>query len=316
MEGVASADDVDRCLRLGTGMKLGPLKLADSIGLDTCLSIMKVRGGLAVVVGWRRGGTCRCAWELDDSSGLSIIKVRGAEQCLQPGLHAAQRRLQCRCSLERLTAVLGSLRNLAIMQGDLARRLLQTDFLAPFAGQRSLCHVSCAAALSPGAAPEPGRQQVPALPAAGAVRGRRVAGRQDGCAAIRRAAPHHALLGRAAPACAASKRQRVCPRARPVSGNTIGLEGQRCRCRARARVVRRAGKGVFHYPREDARPDSLDMEKLISQAHAHHHHLGMGGGGPGPGHDGGASPPQLRTLPPPPLPQELQRASSSSMPAL
>jgi 3-hydroxybutyryl-CoA dehydrogenase len=42
MEGVGSPEDIDRGMRLGTNMALGPLKLADSIGLDTCLSIMRV----------------------------------------------------------------------------------------------------------------------------------------------------------------------------------------------------------------------------------------------------------------------------------
>jgi len=42
MEGTGTPEDIDKGLRLGTAMKLGPLKLADSIGLDTCLSIMRV----------------------------------------------------------------------------------------------------------------------------------------------------------------------------------------------------------------------------------------------------------------------------------
>ncbi|GAX85702.1 hypothetical protein CEUSTIGMA_g13116.t1 [Chlamydomonas eustigma] len=42
MESVGSPEDIDKGMRLGTNMALGPLKLADSIGLDTCLSIMKV----------------------------------------------------------------------------------------------------------------------------------------------------------------------------------------------------------------------------------------------------------------------------------
>mmetsp|Transcript_22036 Transcript_22036/g.48098 ORF Transcript_22036/g.48098 Transcript_22036/m.48098 type:complete len:386 (-) Transcript_22036:2017-3174(-) len=42
MEGVGTPDDIDKGMKLGTNMALGPLKLADSIGLDTCLSIMKV----------------------------------------------------------------------------------------------------------------------------------------------------------------------------------------------------------------------------------------------------------------------------------
>lgn len=31
-EGVGSAEDIDRSMRLGTNMQLGPLKLADQIG--------------------------------------------------------------------------------------------------------------------------------------------------------------------------------------------------------------------------------------------------------------------------------------------
>lgn len=42
MEGVGTPEDIDRGMRLGTNAALGPLKLADAIGLDTCLSIMKV----------------------------------------------------------------------------------------------------------------------------------------------------------------------------------------------------------------------------------------------------------------------------------
>ncbi|KAL6784732.1 HCD2 [Auxenochlorella protothecoides x Auxenochlorella symbiontica] len=41
-EGVGSADDIDRGMRLGTNVPMGPLALADFIGLDTCLSIMQV----------------------------------------------------------------------------------------------------------------------------------------------------------------------------------------------------------------------------------------------------------------------------------
>jgi len=41
-DGVATAEDIDRTLRLGTNVPMGPLTLADFIGLDTCLSIMRV----------------------------------------------------------------------------------------------------------------------------------------------------------------------------------------------------------------------------------------------------------------------------------
>ncbi|KAI9248177.1 3-hydroxyacyl-CoA dehydrogenase [Sporodiniella umbellata] len=40
--GVASAEDIDTTMKLGTNNPMGPLVLADFIGLDTCLSIMKV----------------------------------------------------------------------------------------------------------------------------------------------------------------------------------------------------------------------------------------------------------------------------------
>lgn len=41
-EGVSSRDDIDKIMKLGTNMPMGPLELADFIGLDTCLAIMKV----------------------------------------------------------------------------------------------------------------------------------------------------------------------------------------------------------------------------------------------------------------------------------
>lgn len=41
-EGIASAQDIDTAMKLGTNQPMGPLALADLIGLDTCLAIMHV----------------------------------------------------------------------------------------------------------------------------------------------------------------------------------------------------------------------------------------------------------------------------------
>ncbi len=42
MEGVATAEDIDTVMKLGMNHPMGPLTLADFIGLDVCLSIMEV----------------------------------------------------------------------------------------------------------------------------------------------------------------------------------------------------------------------------------------------------------------------------------
>jgi 3-hydroxybutyryl-CoA dehydrogenase len=47
-EGVGSVDAIDTAMKLGANHPMGPLQLADFIGLDTCLSIMQVlHDGLA-----------------------------------------------------------------------------------------------------------------------------------------------------------------------------------------------------------------------------------------------------------------------------
>lgn len=40
--GVGQRDDIDAIMKNGTGVPMGPLQLADFIGIDTCLAIMKV----------------------------------------------------------------------------------------------------------------------------------------------------------------------------------------------------------------------------------------------------------------------------------
>ena len=41
-DGVASRDDIDAAMKLGANHPMGPLALADLIGLDVCLAIMEV----------------------------------------------------------------------------------------------------------------------------------------------------------------------------------------------------------------------------------------------------------------------------------
>ncbi len=41
-EGIASVEDIDSAMKLGTNQPMGPLTLADFVGLDTCLAIMNV----------------------------------------------------------------------------------------------------------------------------------------------------------------------------------------------------------------------------------------------------------------------------------
>ena len=41
-EGVAGVEEIDTIMKLGMSHPMGPLQLADFIGLDTCLSILNV----------------------------------------------------------------------------------------------------------------------------------------------------------------------------------------------------------------------------------------------------------------------------------
>jgi 3-hydroxybutyryl-CoA dehydrogenase len=42
MEGVAGPEEMDTAMKRGAGFPMGPLELADMVGLDTCLHIMEV----------------------------------------------------------------------------------------------------------------------------------------------------------------------------------------------------------------------------------------------------------------------------------
>ena len=41
-EGVGNVQSIDTALKLGANHPMGPLELADFIGLDTCLAVMQV----------------------------------------------------------------------------------------------------------------------------------------------------------------------------------------------------------------------------------------------------------------------------------
>ena len=40
-EGIASKEDIDKCIKLGTNVPMGPLTLSDFVGLDTYLIFNK-----------------------------------------------------------------------------------------------------------------------------------------------------------------------------------------------------------------------------------------------------------------------------------
>lgn len=42
MEGIATPEEIDTAMKLGTNQPMGPLALADLVGLDTCLAIAKI----------------------------------------------------------------------------------------------------------------------------------------------------------------------------------------------------------------------------------------------------------------------------------
>jgi len=42
MEGIATPEEIDSAMKLGTNQPMGPLELADFVGLDTCLSICRI----------------------------------------------------------------------------------------------------------------------------------------------------------------------------------------------------------------------------------------------------------------------------------
>ena len=104
-EGLGTADDIDAGARVGLNHPMGPLELADFIGLDVCLGVMRVlEDGLGgehfrppnVLVGARRGGSSRP----EDRAGLLHLSARagrgfeGVTGGLAGGLTEEERLLQ------------------------------------------------------------------------------------------------------------------------------------------------------------------------------------------------------------------------------
>jgi 3-hydroxybutyryl-CoA dehydrogenase len=73
-EGVGSREDIDTVMQLGMRHPMGPLKLADFIGLDTCLAIMEVlHGGF----GDSKYRPCPLLRRMVDAGHLGVKSGRG-----------------------------------------------------------------------------------------------------------------------------------------------------------------------------------------------------------------------------------------------
>ncbi|MCX6830494.1 MAG: 3-hydroxybutyryl-CoA dehydrogenase [candidate division Zixibacteria bacterium] len=74
MEGVASAEDIDTVMKLGMNHPMGPLTLADFIGLDVCLAIMEV---LYVGFSDSKYRPCPLLWKMVQAGYLGRKTGRG-----------------------------------------------------------------------------------------------------------------------------------------------------------------------------------------------------------------------------------------------
>jgi len=94
LEGVAEARAIDQIMKLGMNHPLGPLALADLIGLDTCLSIMEV---LHEQLGMTNTGPARCyggwwqpgRWGAKPAGGFMIMPEAGSDDGMVTGREIA-----------------------------------------------------------------------------------------------------------------------------------------------------------------------------------------------------------------------------------
>jgi 3-hydroxybutyryl-CoA dehydrogenase len=76
-EGVAGVSEIDEVMKLGMAHPMGPLQLADFIGLDTCLSILRV---LHEGMGTDKYAPCPLLINMVNSGNLGVKTGRGFYQ--------------------------------------------------------------------------------------------------------------------------------------------------------------------------------------------------------------------------------------------
>src|SRR4051812_41693334 len=81
MEGVAEPENIDEIMKLGCNIPMGPLELADFIGLDTCVNIMNV---LADGLGGERYRPCPLLRQLVAAGRMGMKAGRGVYEYPRP----------------------------------------------------------------------------------------------------------------------------------------------------------------------------------------------------------------------------------------